>query len=131
MRYKLKEKDLLECLKLHHPEHEFKEGRLLVGQNKRNNLDIYYLGEEDFFAVVTVDFFTFDFLEISLVDKTSIDEIYLKDGLLYRKMFVKVGDEIVKYSTSRILLTDFQQAHYNKFIDGQKERVIYKDGKFL
>ncbi|PTJ40335.1 hypothetical protein, partial [Staphylococcus simulans] len=119
MRYKLKEKDLLECLKLHHPEHEFKEGRLLVGQNKRNNLEIYYLREEDFFAVVTVDFFTFDFLEIALVDKTSIDEIYLKDGLLYRKMFVKVGDEIVKYSTSRMLLTDFQQAHYNKFIDGQ------------
>lgn len=122
---------MLESLKLHHPEYEFKEGRLLVGQNKRNNLEIYYLGEEDFFAIVTVDFFSFDFLEIAIIDKANFDEIHLKDGMLYRKMFVKIGDETIKYSTSRLLLTDFQQAHYNKFIDGQKERVIYKNGSFL
>ncbi|WP_412519143.1 hypothetical protein [Staphylococcus simulans] len=130
MRYKIKEQDLLESFKLHYPDYDFKEGRLLVGQHKRDNLEIYYLGE-DFFAVMTVDFFSFNFLEIVILEKNAIDEISLKDGMIYRKMFVKVGDKTLKYSTSRFLLTDFQQDHYNKFIDGQKERVIYKDGKFL
>nr|MDK7246238.1 hypothetical protein [Staphylococcus lugdunensis] len=32
---------------------------------------------------------------------------------------------------SKVLLSDFQTENFNYFIDGQKERVIFKNGKFV
>ena len=43
----------------------------------------------------------------------------------------ELDGSVAKYGTSKALISDFQQANYNKFIDGEKEKVIYKDGKFL
>lgn len=133
MRFKLKEEEILEALRLHYPEQTFDKGRLLVGQNKRNNLHVFYLGEQDYFAVLTVEFTTFNFIETSLFPKSQISEIRLKDALLFRKMYVtfELDGSVVKYGTSKALISDFQQANYNKFIDGEKEKVIYKDGQFL
>lgn len=131
MRYTLKEEDILESFKLHNPEYEFEKGRLLVGQHNRDDLKVYYLGTQDFFAVMTIEFSTFDFKDTLIFDKNEISEIRLKEGLIYRKMSVTFGENVLKYGTSKLLLSDFQKDNFNSFIKGDKERVIYQSGQFL
>ncbi|MCC3673278.1 hypothetical protein [Staphylococcus epidermidis] len=46
MRFKLKEDEILEFLDLNFPQQTFEKGRLLIGQNKRQPLHVYYFGEK-------------------------------------------------------------------------------------
>ncbi|HDJ1307873.1 TPA: hypothetical protein PPK54_002331, partial [Staphylococcus aureus] len=45
MQFKLKEEEIISFLELKYPEKEFEYGRLLVGQHKRDDLDVYYFGD--------------------------------------------------------------------------------------
>lgn len=100
---------------------------MLVGQHHRDDLTVYYLGEE-LFAAIIVAFNTFETREAMLLDYTAVKDITLKEGWLYRKMIIKTENERMKYGTSKVLLSDFQTENFNYFIDGQKERVIFKMG---
>lgn len=46
MQFKLKEDKILEFLDLNFPQQTFEKGRLLIGQNKRQPLHVYYFGEK-------------------------------------------------------------------------------------
>ena len=46
MRFKLKEDEILEFLDLNFPQQTFEKGRLLIGQNKRQPLHVYYFGKK-------------------------------------------------------------------------------------
>lgn len=39
--------------------------------------------------------------------------------------------KVLKYGTSKLMLTDFQKENYNKYIQGQKQRVIFENGHFV
>ena len=129
MQFKLKEEELIDFLELKFPEHSFVKGRLLVGQHKQEDLHVYYLGEETL-ACLTIAFKTFEIKDADILDYEPLKEIRLKDGLLFRKMQIITDGGILKYGTSKALLTDFQNDNYNQFIGGNKEKVIYKDGAF-
>lgn len=130
MQFKLKEQDILDYLDLHFPEERFEKGRLLVGQDKREDLAIYYFGET-FAACVIAGFNTFEYNEAFKVDYSAIEQIKLKDGLLFRKLIIQTDQGKLKYGTSRLLLSDFQKQNYNDFIKGEKQRIIYENGKFI
>lgn len=40
-------------------------------------------------------------------------------------------DFMFNYSTSKALLSDFQNNNFNHFIQNKKERVIFEDGHFI
>ncbi|WP_281512887.1 hypothetical protein [Mammaliicoccus vitulinus] len=130
MQFKLKEADVLDFLKLNFPDQQFENGRLLIGQDKQNELHILYLGKT-FKACVYTHFKTFEYREASEIHEQDIQRITLKEGLLFRKMIVETLTGRFKYGTSKLLLSDFQKDNYNAFINGEKERVIYENGKFL
>ena len=130
MQFKLKEDDILDFLELNFPDQTFEKGRLLVGQNKKEPLDVYYLGK-DFFAVLTGAFNTFEYIKAEPLDYSLVKEIRLKDGLVYRKMIIETEEIAFQYGTSKALLSDFQSENYNRFIQGEKSRVIFKDGHFV
>ncbi|AMG61406.1 hypothetical protein H6Y62_11175 [Staphylococcus lugdunensis] len=130
MQMKLREQELIDFLEINFPDKEFKKGRMLVGQHHRDDLTVYYLGEE-LFAAIIVAFNTFETREAMLLDYTAVKDITLKEGWLYRKMIITTENERMKYGTSKVLLSDFQTENFNYFIDGQKERVIFKNGKFV
>ncbi|MCG2489080.1 hypothetical protein K4S08_06305 [Staphylococcus epidermidis] len=54
MQFKLKEDKILEFLDLNFPQQTFEKGRLLIGQNKRQPLHVYYFGEK--FLALLSDF---------------------------------------------------------------------------
>ena len=54
MRFKLKEDEILEFLDLNFPQQTFEKGRLLIGQNKRQPLHVYYFGKK-FLALLNVN----------------------------------------------------------------------------
>ena len=58
-------------------------------------------------------------------------ELLIKDGLLFKKKFIETEDFMFNYSTSKALLSDFQNNNFNHFIQNKKERVIFEDGHFL
>lgn len=130
MQFKLKEADILEYLELNFPQQKFEKGRLLIGQQRRSDLSIFYLGE-DFLANVVTKFNTFEYREAVQLDYDMIDKITLKDSLLFRKMYIKSGEQTLKFGTSRALLADFQNDNYNAFIKGEKQRVIFENGQFV
>ena len=103
MQFKLKEADILEYLELNFPQQKFEKGRLLIGQQRRSDLSIFYLGE-DFLANVVTKFNTFEYREAVQLDYDMIDKITLKDALLFRKMYIKSGEQTLKFGTSRALL---------------------------
>lgn len=129
MQFKLKEDELIDYLELKYPELNFVKGRFLVGQHKQEDLHVYYLGE-DTFACVTIAFKTFEIKDADILDYAPVIEIRLKDGMLFRKMRIVTEAGVLKYDTSKVLLSDFQKENYDKFIDGNKEKVIYKEGAF-
>ncbi|BEJ47003.1 hypothetical protein PYI52_08260 [Staphylococcus epidermidis] len=130
MQFKLKEGKILEFLDLNFPQQTFEKGRLLIGQNKRQPLHVYYFGEK-FLALLNVNFNTFEYIKVDEVDYNDIKKITLKDGLLFKKMFIETEDFMFNYSTSKALLSDFQNNNFNHFIQNKKERVIFEDGHFI
>ncbi|MBL7565842.1 hypothetical protein [Staphylococcus saccharolyticus] len=130
MQFKLKEDDILDFLELNFPDQSFEKRCLLVGQNKKAPLDMYYFGK-DFLAVLNIDFNTFEYIRASEVDYSEIEKITLKEGLLYRKMIIETEDIAFKYGTSKALMSDFQNENFKQFIHGEKTRVIFKDGQFI
>ncbi len=130
MQFKLKEEEIIDFLELNFPEEQFEKGRLLVGQNKQNELHIFYLGET-FKACVFTSFKTFEHRLAESITEGALQRITLKDGLLYRKMYIEFVADNFKYGTSKLLLSDFQNDNYNAFINGEKERVIFENGKFV
>ena len=102
MQFKLKEDKILEFLDLNFPQQTFEKGRLLIGQNKRQPLHVYYFGEK-FLALLNVNFNTFEYIKVDEVDYNDIKKITLKDGLLFKKMFIETEDFMFNYSTSKAL----------------------------
>ena len=88
MRFKLKEDEILEFLDLNFPQQTFEKGRLLIGQNMRQPLHVYYFGKK-FLALLNVNFNTFEYIKVDEVDYNDIKKITLKDGLLFKKMFIE------------------------------------------
>ena len=82
-------------------------------------------------ALLNVNFNTFEYIKVDEVDCNDIKKITLKDGLLFKKMFIETEDFMFNYSTSKALLSDFQNNNFNYFIQNKKERVIFEDGHFL
>ncbi|NWK84788.1 hypothetical protein HYE69_08200 [Staphylococcus sp. GSSP0090] len=130
MQFKLKEEEILDFLELNFPEQVFEKGRLLVGQDKQNELHIFYFGES-FKACVFTSFKTFEHRQAIEIKEGALQRITLKDGMLYRKMYIEMVADNFKYGTSKILLSDFQNDNYNTFIKGEKERVIFENGHFI
>ncbi|WP_323703681.1 hypothetical protein [Mammaliicoccus sp. Dog046] len=130
MKFKLREQDILDYLDLHFPEEKYEKGRLLVGQYKNRDLSIYYFGE-NFAACAIVPINTYECKEAIKVDYNDIEQIKLKDGLLFRKLIIQTNKGKLKYGTSKLLSSDFQKQNYNDFIKGEKQRVIYENGKFI
>lgn len=87
MRFKLKEDEILEFLDLNFLQQTFEKGRLLIGQNKRQPLHVYYFGEK-FLALLNVNFNTFEYIKVDEVDYNDI-KITLKDGLLFKKCLLR------------------------------------------
>ena len=79
MRFKLKEDEILEFLDLNFPQQTFEKGRLLIGQNKRQPLHVYYFGKK-FLALLNVNFNTFEYIKVDEVDYNDIKKFTLKDG---------------------------------------------------
>lgn len=115
---------------LKYPEKEFEYGRLLVGQHKRDDLDVYYFGDT-FLMCTIISFKTFEIKETVELSYDAVNRIVLKDGWLFRKMRIETMQKVLKYGTSKLMLTDFQKENYNKYIQGQKQRVIFENGHFV
>ncbi|HDJ6549235.1 TPA: hypothetical protein PQ862_001958 [Staphylococcus aureus] len=130
MQFKLKEEEIISFLELKYPEKEFEYGRLLVGQHKRDDLDVYYFGDT-FLMCTIISFKTFEIKEIVELSYDAVNRIVLKDGWLFRKMRIETMQKVLKYGTSKLMLTDFQKDNYNKYIQGQKQRVIFENGHFV
>ncbi|HDH6586431.1 TPA: hypothetical protein PI893_000634 [Staphylococcus aureus] len=129
MQFKLKEEEIISFLELKYPEKEFEYGRLLVGQQKRDDLDVYYFGDT-FLMCTIISFKTFEIKE-TVELSYAVNRIVLKDGRLFRKMRIETMQKVLKYGTSKLMLTDFQKDNYNKYIQGQKQRVIFENGHFV
>ncbi|HCW7492246.1 TPA: hypothetical protein OYE08_002288 [Staphylococcus aureus] len=129
MQFKLKE-EIISFLELKYPEKEFEYGRLLVGQHKRDDLDVYYFGDT-FLMCTIISFKTFEIKETVELSYDAVNRIVLKDGWLFRKMRIETMQKVLKYGTSKLMLTDFQKENYNKYIQGQKQRVIFENGHFV
>lgn len=112
MQFKLKEEEIISFLELKYPEKEFEYGRLLVGQHKRDDLDVYYFGDT-FLMCTIISFKTFEIKETVELSYDAVNRI------------------VLKYGTSKLMLTDFQKDNYNKYIQGQKQRVIFENGHFV
>lgn len=123
MQFKLKEEEIISFLELKYPEKEFEYGRLLVGQHKRDDLDVYYFGDT-FLMCTIISFKTFEIKETVELSYDAVNRIVLKDGWLFRKMRIETMQKVLKYGTSKLMLTDFQKDNYNKYIQGQKQRVM-------
>ena len=130
MQFKLKEEEIISFLELKYPENEFEYGRLLVGQHKRDDLDVYYFGDT-FLMCTIISFKTFEIKETVELSYDAVNRIVLKDGWLFRKMRIETMQKVLKYGTSKLMLTDFQKDNYNKYIQGQKQRVIFENGHFV
>ncbi|NKO14238.1 hypothetical protein GKR23_02700 [Staphylococcus aureus] len=130
MQFKLKEEEIISFLELKYPEKEFEYGRLLVGQHKRDDLDVYYFGDT-FLMCTIISFKTFEIKETVELSYDAVNRIVLKDGWLFRKMRIETMQKVLKYGTSKLMLTDFQKDNYNKYIQGQKQRVIFENGLCL
>ncbi|TLV58498.1 hypothetical protein [Staphylococcus aureus] len=130
MQFKLKEEEIISFLELKYPEKEFEYGRLLVGQHKRDDLDVYYFGDT-FLMCTIISFKTFEIKETVELSYDAGNRIVLKDGWLFRKMRIETMQKVLKYGTSKLMLTDFQKENYNKYIQGQKQRVIFENGHFV
>ncbi|SUL76444.1 Uncharacterised protein [Staphylococcus aureus] len=130
MQFKLKEEEIISFLELKYPEKEFEYGRLLVGQHKRDDLDVYYFGDT-FLMCTIISFKTFEIKETVELSYDAVNRIVLKDGWLFRKMRIETMQKVLKYGTSKLMLTDFQKDNYNKYIQGQKQRVIFENGHFV
>ncbi|HEA6099411.1 TPA: hypothetical protein RXG09_001679 [Staphylococcus aureus] len=130
MQFKLKEEEIISFLELKYPEKEFGYGRLLVGQHKRDDLDVYYFGDT-FLMCTIISFKTFEIKETVELSYDAVNRIVLKDGWLFRKMRIETMQKVLKYGTSKLMLTDFQKDNYNKYIQGQKQRVIFENGHFV
>ncbi|HDP4331188.1 TPA: hypothetical protein P6P27_002773, partial [Staphylococcus aureus] len=128
--FKLKEEEIISFLELKYPEKEFEYGRLLVGQHKRDDLDVYYFGDT-FLMCTIISFKTFEIKETVELSYDVVNRIVLKDGWLFRKMRIETMQKVLKYGTSKLMLTDFQKDNYNKYIQGQKQRVIFENGHFV
>lgn len=126
MQFKLKEEEIISFLELKYPEKEFEYGRLLVGQHKRDDLDVYYFGDT-FLMCTIISFKTFEIKETVELSYDAVNRIVLKDGWLFRKMRIETMQKVLKYGTSKLMLTDFQKENYNKYIQGQKQRVIFEN----
>ncbi len=129
MQFKLKEEEIISFLELKYPEKEFEYGRLLVGQQKRDDLDVYYFGDT-FLMCTIISFKTFEIKE-TVELSYAVNRIVLKDGWLFRKMRIETMQKVLKYGKSKLMLTDFQKDNYNKYIQGQKQRVIFENGHFV
>lgn len=130
MQFKLKEEEIISFLELKYPEKEFEYVRLLVGQHKRDDLDVYYFGDT-FLMCTIISFKTFEIKETVELSYDAVNRIVLKDGWLFRKMRIETMQKVLKYGTSKLMLTDFQKENYNKYIQGQKQRVIFENGHFV
>ncbi|MBE5662166.1 hypothetical protein HUZ99_05055 [Staphylococcus sp. SS87] len=130
MQFKLKEEEIISFLELKYPEKEFEYGRLLVGQHKRDDLDVYYFGDT-FLMCTIISFKTFEIKETVELSYDAVHRIVLKDGWLFRKMRIETMQKVLKYGTSKLMLTDFQKENYDKYIQGQKQRVIFENGHFV
>lgn len=130
MQFKLKEEEIISFLELKYPEKEFEYARLLVGQHKRDDLDVYYFGDT-FLMCTIISFKTFEIKETVELSYDAVNRIVLKDGWLFRKMRIETMQKVLKYGTSKLMLTDFQKDNYNKYIQGQKQRVIFENGHFV
>ncbi|MBO1199432.1 hypothetical protein J3T65_09340 [Staphylococcus simiae] len=130
MQLNLKEAEILDYLKQQYPQKTFSKGRLLIGQHKRDDLEIFYFGE-DFLVVIMVGFKTYEVRTTNELDYQKINRVALKDGVLYRKMTIETSEELLQYETSKLLESDFHNDNFEQFIKGQKERVIYEHGQFL
>ncbi|MDH2974836.1 hypothetical protein A4S00_01160 [Staphylococcus aureus] len=130
MQFKLKEEEIISFLELKYPEKEFEYARLLVGQHKRDDLDVYYFGDT-FLMCTIISFKTFEIKETVELSYDAVNRIVLKDGWLFRKMRIETMQKVLKYGTSKLMLTDFQKENYNKYIQGQKQRVIFENGHFV
>ncbi len=84
MQFKLKEDKILEFLDLNFPQQTFEKGRLLIGQNKRQPLHVYYFGK--ILGSLNVNFNTFEYIKVDEVDYNDI-KITLKDGLLFKNVY--------------------------------------------
>ncbi len=129
MQFKLKEEEIISFLELKYPEKEFEYGRLLVGQQKRDDLDVYYFGDT-FLMCTIISFKTFEIKE-TVELSYAVNRIVLKDGWLFRKMRIETMQKVLKYGTSKLMLTDFQKDNYNTYIQVQKQRVIFENGHFV
>lgn len=124
------QEEIISFLELKYPEKEFEYGRLLVGQHKRDDLDVYYFGDT-FLMCTIISFKTFEIKETVELSYDAVNRIVLKDGWLFRKMRIETMQKVLKYGTSKLMLTDFQKENYNKYIQGQKQRVIFENGHFV
>ena len=91
-----------------YPDKKFEYGRLLVGQHKRDDLDVYYFGDT-FLMCTIISFKTFEIKETVELSYDAVNRIVLKDGWLFRKMRIETMQKVLKYGTSKLMLTDFQK----------------------
>lgn len=130
MQLNLKEAEILKYLTDKFPEKSFTTGRLLLGQHKHDDLEIYYFGQ-DFLIVTLLGFGSNEVRTTNELDYQKIIRVKLIDGILHRKMILETSEELLQYDTSKMIESDFHNDNFDKFIQGQKERVIYENGQFL
>ena len=81
-------------------------------------------------ALLNVNFNTFEYIKVDEVDYNDIKN-HFKRRTTFKKMFIETEDFMFNYSTSKALLSDFQNNNFNHFIQNKKERVIFEDGHFI
>ena len=56
-----------------------------------------------------ISFKTFEIKETVELSYDAVNRIVLKDGWLFRKMSIETMQKVLKYGTSKLMLTDFQK----------------------
>ena len=73
-------------------------------------------------ALLNVNFNTFEYIKVDEVDYNDIKNHFKKTDC-FLKMFIETEDFMFNYSTSKALLSDFQNNNFNYFI--QNKRACY------
>ena len=70
-------------------------------------------------ALLNVNFNTFEYIKVDEVDYNDIKN-HFKRRTTFKKMFIETEDFMFNYSTSKALLSDFQNNNFNHFIQNKK-----------
>ena len=78
-------------------------------------------------ALLNVNFNTFEYIKVDEVDYNDIKN-HFKRRTAFKKMFIETEDFMFNYSTSKALLSDFQNNNFNYFIQNKKSVLYLKMG---